>query len=422
MESNVNHTEGDVVDDKVQDIYGTVPETTIDNKKTYELFSRVPKDMWFSIFRKIGMKNTKSLYISCKWWHDYITDHEYFNFLMDHKLMKLFHMFRNNTVFPCGKNDDGKNNQMCIYACGTKIENHLVKYILSKVSNENRAGLPDLQADFVFCEYHDRYHDTLAEKIVQNNTKIVLCDKCQLITCKWAVSRVTTTSNPTGDGRGLYLGYKTTSIRNFCDDCVTWVICSCGMKLQDSTRLFCASKDCYKMECDNWKCHKCIVAFLQCRCCGLHVCNDCLVEIDFSFRKVEKGVPTPVGSKVCKFCVQNKIKQCGKCGEKAITNLLWKCQYCTEYYHKKCFDIRTKCSLCKKGKQMPYDHVRKCGGNICENCFDMNVLKKQLTCLNCNTTFLPDTKECLLCVRGIAGHDKSRCMETRKTLCAKCID
>ena len=410
-----------------------VSQIETENNHVYKLFSRVPKDMWFLIFRKVGMKNTKNLYISCKWLYNYITKNEYFNFLMEHKLMKLFHMFRNNMTFSCGKNNDGKYNQMSIYVYGKSIESHFAEYILSKVienhlgpqSNAIKPSLPKLSSDFVFCEYCDRYHDTITEKMKQVVHKIALCSKCQIVTCKWNISKESASlNNPGGkvDAARIELYGKMnckTYSSQFCDDCVNWSECECGSKVEDSTRLYCSTKLFHKMECDTWKCYNCFGdSFVECKCCGLYVCKDCLSGIEFSFKKLEKGLQVPVGSFVCKYCITNKIKQCMKCNEHTLTNLLWKCQYCTQYYHKQCFDIRTKCSLCKKGQKMPYEHVRKCGGNTCENCFQQIIIDKKKSCSKCHIFF--EVVDCLLCTRGIPTHNKFDCEYLRTVHCSNC--
>ena len=426
--------------DKFHKKQGVCEEITphLTNECVYNSFSRLPKDMWFMIFRKIGMKNTKNMYISCKWLYNYITNNEYFNFLMEHKMMKLFHMFINNMSFTCGKNDQGKNNQMCIYNYGKNIESHFAEYILNKITTEYiqtlhmtrtqamKANLPNLTSDFIFCEYCDRYHDTITDKITQNQRKIILCNKCKVVTCKWNISKVTSSLNIPGgavnNARIEMYGktYCKTYASDFCDDCIDWSQCDCGTQIEDSTKLYCSTKQCYKLECNSWKCYKCIKQeFTPCKCCGLSVCQNCLTETDFAFRKVEKGIPTPVGSNVCKYCISTKIKKCMKCNEHAITNLLWKCKHCTEYYHKSCFDVRTKCSLCKKGQKMPYEHVRKCGGNICENCFEQAIICKKQICSKCSSFFEPNN--CLLCERGINSHNKNECLEKRKSHCVNCL-
>jgi hypothetical protein len=407
--------------------------SVVDNSLVYAIFSKLGKDIWFIIFRKVGMKNTKNLYISCKWWHDYITAQGYFDFLITHKLMKLFHMFINNTTFACSKNDQNKNNQMCMYVAAQSIENHFAKYMIDKI-RDHESGFqfmklnyrpdpfPQLNYDCIYCERCDRYHDSITEKMTQKTGQVHLCKKCNLVTCKWMVylnhfedEAIFLTHQQTLYKKN-YLIDKSTEPAGYCDECTQLIKCSCDNVISNSLSLFCASKQCYKQNCNVWKCSKCVKSFFTpCKCCGLSMCSNCLKAIDFSFTKIEKGYPTPIGSEVCNWCIENKIKQCGKCNTRAVTNLLWKCKGCTKYFHKECFDVKTKCSLCKAGQKMPKEHRRKCGENLCESCYENIASHKCKTCL------VPFQQgDCVLCERNISSHNKEECAKLRNNYCSTC--
>lgn len=391
--------------------------TPSENANVYKMFSKLGKDIWFVIFKKIGMRNTKNLYISCKWLHDYITHQEYFDYLITHKLMKLFHMFRNNLTFGCGKNDEGKNNQMCTYVVAKNIETDFAKYVRDKTYYVKS----DLHVtpDFIYCERCEVYHDPIIFNIVPKITT-QLCIKCNLITCKWNIENKANMDEFYKISETLYKKSRQSKVEvnnGHCDDCLDLVKCSCGEIILNSFSLFCASNECYKQNCNVWKCHKCVLDFFtQCKCCSLYCCSHCIKEIDFSFMKVEKGILTPIGSKVCNYCIENKIKSCGKCSKAGLTNLLWKCSNCSTYFHKQCFDVRTKCSLCQKGQKMPKEHTRKCGENVCEMCYNLQIGKQ--ICSVCNSSFEP--VDCLICKRNLVGHNQNECLKKRSTECSVC--
>lgn len=367
------------------------------------------------------MKNTKNLYISCKWFYDYITNCEYFSNLMEHKLLNLTRMFKNNTSFPCSQNEFGKNNQMCMYVCGQKIENYFAQYILTKIENLkdlNVKELPNVCPDFIFCEYCDRYHDTIKERIDKKTLNLKFCPKCFLFTCNWN-SHSNDDNTDVNYWKFYYkMGPERLPSKEYCGSCneIESEKCTCGENVLKTKQFFCSSKECWKLQCDYWRCVKCFESSTtRCACCTLHFCNECITQNLHPFTKVE-GLIIPIGSKVCKHCISSKIKQCKKCNLWATGNILWECKLCSGPFHKQCFDNRTKCTLCKSGTKMPLEHVRKCGENICENCFVQEYKK----CTFCDKKY--EKYDCLLCLRDIKHErDKIACNAMRNLFCKQCL-